>query len=255
MKIFNTLTREKEEFRPIKEGEANFAEGMVVDIKSPNGTVKASSLKILLYQRGEAYFTVDKVTDDADFDENDIIVMAGSENNELTGLKAIFDVQKPLYGLNRYDHSWLIPYIKENAGEITEMDIQIALDKIEEYSGSSVNFIVCSWGVRRALQKLFSESKRNIDVMELQGGYKAMSYNGIPIVADRFCDKGTMYLLNTNDFALHQLCDWQWLEGEDGTILKQVPGKPVYTATLVKYADLLCSKPCGQGVIRGITEV
>ena len=29
-------------------------------------------------------------------------------------------------------------------------------------------------------------------------------------------------------------------------------GKPVYTATLVKYAELICEKPCGQGVLTGI---
>jgi hypothetical protein len=104
------------------------------------------------------------------------------------------------------------------------------------------------------LQKLFAENKRIIDVTELKGGYKAMSYNGIPIVADRFCPDGTLYMLNTQDFTLHQLCDWQWLEGDDGKVLKQIPGKPVYTATLVKYADLICARPCGQGMISGITE-
>ena len=64
----------------------------------------------------------------------------------------------------------------------------------------------------------------------------------------------TMYLLNTNHFKIHQLCDWQWLEGEDGKILKQVPGKPVYTATLVKYAELMCENPSAQGALMGITE-
>ena len=81
-----------------------------------------------------------------------------------------------------------------------------------------------------------------------------MMYNGIPVVSDRFCPEGTMYLLNTDDFVLHQLCDWQFLEGEDGRILKQVAGKPVYTATLVKYADLICLKPIGQAMLSGITE-
>ena len=38
----------------------------------------------------------------------------------------------------------------------------------------------------------------------------------------------------------------RWLEGEDGKVLKQVAGKPVYTATLVKYAELLCYRPCGR---------
>lgn len=37
----------------------------------------------------------------------------------------------------------------------------------------------------------------------------------------------------------------RWIEGEDGKVLKQVAGKPVYTATLVKYAELLCYRPYG----------
>ena len=80
----------------------------------------------------------------------------------------------------------------------------------------------------------------------MEGGFRTLSFNGIPVVADRFCPAGTMYLLNTDDFGLHQLCDWQWLEGEDGKILKQIAGKPVYTATLVKYAELLCYRPYGR---------
>jgi hypothetical protein len=146
------------------------------------------------------------------------------------------------------------PYIKAEVGEIDELTIQTALDKIEENAGSSVNFIVCSWGVRRALLKALRERSIATDTTVLEGGFKAISFNGIPVVADRFCPAGTMYLLNTDDFVLHQLCDWQWLEGEDGKILKQIPGKPVYTATLVKYAELMCNNPSGQGMLTGITE-
>lgn len=182
------------------------------------------------------------------------VTLQGSYKNELTGLKAIFDTAKPLYGIPRTNNTWLKPYSKALGGAITELALQTAMDEIEEASGSKVNFIVCSWGVRRSLQTLLSSKVSSIDTVELKGGYKAMSYNGVPIVADRFCDDGTLYLLNTDDFTLHQLCDWQWLEGEDGSVLKQLPGKPVYTATLVKYAELMCARPCGQGVITGITE-
>ena len=184
-----------------------------------------------------------------------IMTIQASYNHEITGLGAIFGESANLYGINRSQNAWLMPYAQKSVGEISELTIQTALDEIEERSGKSVNFIVCSWGVRRALQQLFSANRRNIDTMELSGGFKAMNYNGIPIVADRFCPDGTMYLLNTNDFTLHQLCDWQWLADDDGRVLKQVPGKPVYTATLVKYAELICSCPQGQGMLSGITEV
>lgn len=232
----------------------NLMEGMVVDFRTADGEVisSASQKRIIAIDRLNKTISVSGSVSNVEVGA--IVTIQGSYNNEITGLKAIFNEEGNLYGLNKATHSWLKPYVKKNAGAISEQTIQMALDTIEENAGSTVNFIVCSWGVRRAIQNLFAKNKRFIDTLELAGGYKALSYNGIPIVADRFCPEGTMYLLNTNDFTLHQLCDWQWLEGEDGKVLKQVAGKPVYTATLVKYADLICARPNGQGMISGITE-
>lgn len=235
----------------------NVIEGMVVDFRTSGGEAieGAAGRRILAVDRKNKKITVSGTTLTTDtVAVNSIVTVQGSYNNEITGLKAIFSDSGSIYGLSRATHSWLIPYMRTSAGSITEVMIQTAIDEIEAQSGGNVDLIVCSWGVRRALQALFAANKRIIDVVELAGGYKAMSYNGIPIVADRFCPDGTMYLLNTADFTLHQLCDWQWLEGDDGKVLKQVAGKPVYSATLVKYADLICARPNGQGMISGITE-
>ena len=229
----------------------NVIEGMIVDVKTSAGVDVVTGKKVVAVDRATKKITLSGVGSAA---ATDIVTVQGSYNNELTGLKAIFGSSATLYGITRASHSFLNPYKMTSCGSITEAKIQTALDTIEEQSGGAINFIVCSWGVRRAIQNLFASNKRYIDTMELAGGYKALSYNGIPIVADRFCPDGTMYLLNTDDFTLCQLCDWQWLTGDDGRVLKQVAGKPVYNATLVKYADLLCARPIGQGVITGITE-
>ena len=183
-----------------------------------------------------------------------VMCVQGSYGLELTGLGAIFKSSGSLYGLDRATHKWMIPYMAASVGQLSETVIQKAIDKLEETAGSRVDFIMCSWGVKRALQKVLSASRTNTDMAELAGGYKTITYNGIPVVADRFCPDGTMYLLNSSDFTLHQLCDWKWLEGDDGKVLRQVPGKPLYTATLVKYADLICTRPCGQAMLSGITE-
>jgi hypothetical protein len=180
------------------------------------------------------------------------VCLQGSAENEITGLAAVFS-ENALYGVDR-DKTVMIPYMEEEVGEISESAIQKAMDSIEEISGEKVNFIVCSWGVRRALLNYYKQNQLCLPTMDIEGGFKALSFNGIPVVADRFCPAGTMYLLNTDHFKIHQLCDWQWLEGEDGKILKQVPGKPVYTATLVKYAELMCENPSAQGALFGITE-
>ena len=228
----------------------NLYEGMIVDIHDNMNTLVVEGAVIKkIYGNSIEFYDLP-----LEAPAGSKIVLQGSFGNELTGLKAIFTYSPVLYGLKRDDYSCLSPTVQNSVGEITEEKIQTMLDTIEEKSGSQPNFIICSWGVRRALMKLFSQNKRVIDTVELKGGFKAMSYNGIPIVVDRFCPSGTMYLLNTNHFSLHQLCDWEWLQADDGSVLKQVAGKPVYTATLVKYAELMCSCPCGQGMLSGITE-
>jgi hypothetical protein len=184
-----------------------------------------------------------------------VLYVQDSKNNEITGLESIFNpAVTTLYGLNKAEHSWLNPTIQELGGADLECKMQEMIDLCVELYNSDVDMIVCSAGVKRAYMKHMSAYKRNVDVMTVEGGYKAMSFNGIPLVSDRFCAPGKMYFLNTKDFKLHQLCDWKWLEGDNGRILKQIAGKAVYSATLVKYAELICDKPCGQGALTGITE-
>lgn len=234
----------------------NLVEGMVVDFVEPSTRdVILSGVKIdeIDYTEKRARL-VSLNGGPVDFFglSNAEVYLHGASGNELTGLSAIFS-NDPIYDCQR-TYSLLRPYVKREVGAISENVIQEALDAIEETSGGQVNFIICSWGVRRALLEYYKQYKTILPSVTLDCGTQAISFNGIPVVVDRFCPEGTMYLLNTEDFKLHQLCDWQWIEAEDGKILKQVPGKPVYTATLVKYAELMCEKPCGQGMLTGITE-
>lgn len=252
-----TVSDVNEDGTIVLDGVKNVVEGMVIDFLSSQGAAisGATGRRITSVDRANKTIAVSgtKLTASA-VPEGSIITVQNSYGKEITGLKAIFSSTGSLYGLDRATHKWLIPHMKSDVGTISETVIQEAIDTLEENTGSQVNFIVCSSGVKRAYQKALAAYKRNIDVMELKGGYKALSYNGIPVVSDRFCPDGTMYLLNTDDFALHQLCDWKWLEGEDGRVIKQVANKPVYSATLVKYADLVCTRPCGQAMLTGITE-
>lgn len=235
----------------------NVMEGMVIDITSSTGTARTgcTARRISGIDRSTKVVTLAGATIGANVItvNSDIITMQGSYGKELTGLKAIFGSSATLYGVTRATNSWLTPY-SSTMSSISDTDIQKAIDNIESISGGQPDFIVCSYGVRRAYQAYLRTNASNIDVMNLEGGFKAISYNGIPLVADRFVDSGTMYILDTKEFNLHQLCDWRWLEGENGRILRQVANKPTYTATLVKYADLICNKPSAQGVLTSITE-
>ena len=232
----------------------NLMEGMVVDVFSKSSGSVYSDLK------GVRITAIDRVNNvvtvsgsvSSSIQDGDTLTVQGSKENELTGLGAIFS-DKDLYGLTREGRSWLQPKHYESVGSISSAKIQSAIDYIDEVAGSQIDFIVCSYDVRRAYLDYLALTRTNIDYMNLDGGFKALSYNGIPLIADRFVDNGTMYLLNSKDFKMHQLCDWRWLEGDNGKVIKQKAGSATYSATLVKYADMICDKPIGQAKLSGIT--
>ena len=240
----------------------NLIEGMVVDIlTSSGGAVSGNAgLRIKTIDRATKKVTFTSTpTWTASALKTNILCIQGSYNNELTGLGAIFKTSGSLYGLSKSTYNWLVPYTKDITSNSAKSDIsdtimQTAIDDLEENANSKVDFIVCSSGVKRNYQSYLASYRSNVDIMNLQGGFKAISFNGIPVVSDRFAPDSTMYLLNTSEFNLHQLCDWKWLESEDGRVIKQTLGRPTYQATLVKYADLICNKPSGQAKITGIKE-
>jgi hypothetical protein len=229
----------------------NLIEGIVVDIYSTDGTAVVKGARIVAVDRVNKTFAVDKTLPET-VEKDCFVTVQNSLGKEITGLGAIFGTGS-LYGVDRTANAWMTPFTKDGVGSITDNVIQTAIDYLDENVGSTVDYITCSSDVKRYYQAYLETYRRNIDVMDLSGGFKAISYNGIPVVSDRFVEDGTMYLLNTKEFALHQLCDWQWLEAEDGRILKQNAGYPTYSATLVKYADLICNKPAGQAKLTGIT--
>ena len=230
----------------------NLIEGMVVDVYTSAGALSASGLRISYVDRDNSTVTFASAPSTT-IGASSVMYIQGSKDKEITGLGAIFDSTKPLYGLTRSNYPFLSPYLKAVDAAIDEVTIQKAIDRLEYNANSTVDFIAVSADVKYAYQEYMKQYKRNIDVMELSGGYKTLAYNGIPFVYDRFIEDGAMYLLDTTAFKLHQLCDWRYLENENGKILRQTQGKPTYTATLVKYCDLICARPNGQAKLTGLT--
>ena len=233
----------------------NLVEGMKVDIYSSNAPVK-TEFTITYVDRKAKKVIFDQTYS---FVNGDKLYACASKDNEITGIKRIFDTSAEnsvIYGVDRSNYKWLYPYINDSStsNQVSDALIQNALNSIEEETGEQVDFIAVSGDVRTAYQTYLSNFRRNIDTTVLEGGYKAMTYAGIPVIYERFVEDGTMYLLNSKDFVLHQLCDWEWLETENGSILIPSSTTPTYSATLVKYAELICDRPAGQGKISNIVK-
>ena len=241
--------------RLLGSGIQNFVEGMVVRMQDISGSNKHLNYTFTVTKIDKAnnyvYVTNNNDLYNGSIAKNSKIWVQNSWDSEITGIEGIFS-NDTLYGLTKADNPWLNPYVSTDTTYISDNAIQSAIDHLEDYANSTVNYIATTKAVRRLYQEYLSAYRRNIDVTELAGGFKTITYNGIPVVGDRFVPDNTMYLLNTNDFTMYELCDWKWLEDESGRILKQNPNYPTYTATLVKYCELMCDRPNGQAKIANI---
>lgn len=163
------------------------------------------------------------------------------ENNllVLSGLKEVFDTKKKtLYGIDRKKHNFN-PIVK-TIKEINTFEIEQIIDE----NNSEVNFLICSPNTKRKIQEFMSSHRQNIDMKEMPDGLHYMEFNeNIVIQTYKYMDDNEIWLVNSNDFKFHQLCDWKWVDDEEGHILTMQKDKPIYNATLVKYGNLICHSP------------
>ena len=229
--------------------------GMCVDIYAEgNQATMIPSVKYTAYIV-DVDTSMNTVTFDNDFYEitsGGKVYISGGKDGELTGLGAIFD-SDTLYGYSKNEELYLAPYIADGNCELTEEKMCDVIDTLEEKYNSRVNMILCSYKTRKKIAALVAENKLVVNSIDVHTGVGAVTVNGVPVYADKYCPDDRVLFLNTDDFCLCQLCDWEWLEDESGKILKQIPGRAAYSATLVKYAELICKKPCGQGMLTNIS--
>ena len=228
----------------------NLIEGMLVDVYSTSAGVDKVAAKIVSVDRTNKKVTL-SVTPTVTVG---YLYNQGSKNKEISGIKSIFATSGNLYGVPRSSITSLLPYTKSSTGALDDVKIQEVIDRVENYANCTIDFIAMSQLAKYSYLDFLASYKRNVDYMTTDTGFKAISFGGVPMVFERFVDSGTMYVMDTSTLKLHQLCDWRFLETENGNILRQAQGKPVYTATLVKYCDLICAKPNGLARLTGVTR-
>lgn len=228
----------------------NLIEGMLVDVYSTSAGVDKVAAKIVSIDRTEKKVTLSV----APTVTVGYLYNQGSKKKEITGIKSIFATGGNLYGVPRSSIASLLPYTKSSTGTLDDVKIQEVIDRVENFANCTVDFIAMSQIAKYSYLDFLSSYKRNVDYMTTDTGFKAISFGGVPMVFERFVDSGTVYVMDTSTLKLHQLCDWRFLETENGNILRQAQDKPVYTATLVKYCDLICAKPNGLARLTGVTR-
>lgn len=183
---------------------------------------------------------------------------AKDDQTSMNGIDTVF--LRSFYGTNIIDNPEIAPCeYRETSSELRVLDEESVLDFLDAYEehcqSMPADILLTHPRVKKSIFESLKSTRSNIATTELAGGFHGFTFNGIPLYSDVKCKAGNLYALNSKSFAMHQLCDWTWLSNEDGSILKQQPGKATYMATLVKYADLICDKPFLQGRCTGFSAL
>ena len=197
----------------------------------------------------------------------DYLIKANSRGLEMMGIEGIIDDADPktssgaasLQGLavasNAFWKAQAFGSYTSTAALAFE-DIQEVIDSIAtttDYSDSDIDFLFSNYGVRRAYYKLCIAERRSVNTMELDGGWKALDFNGLPWVVDSQAKRQSLFFIVTDTMSVFRTSDFDWME-KDGSYLNRVANVDAYEATLFHYGNLACLSRNGNGVLKGVIE-
>jgi hypothetical protein len=199
-------------------------------------------------------------TTPASIDNTYAVYLAGSRNLENMGLAGIASASDPasgaLQGLAVATYPWWKANVLANGGTaraISETLLQTAMDTTEQFSSGTASAIYTTYGVRRAYQAVLSALKQYVNPLELKGGYKALDFNGLPLIADKDCPAKKLFIPDESKLKIYRLSDTEWMD-DDGAILSRVSGEDAYEAVLYLYQELGCHERNAITLLDDITE-
>lgn len=141
-----------------------------------------------------------------------------------------------------------------SVGALSLGEIQQGLNRARTAGGMPTS-IITSLGVQREFYNLLTTYVRYVEPQSNLGysaGFKALDYNGMPVIADIDAPYGHMYILDESTMKVFSDQDWHFLDA-DGLTLRQVTGYDKFEAILARYMNLGATRRNNQVVLTGIT--
>lgn len=133
-------------------------------------------------------------------------------------------------------------------------DIQKGLNKVRT-AGGMPTAMITSLGVHREFYNLFTNmityNDRDQSGLDYGAGFRTLTYNGMPVVADIDAPWGTLYVLDESTMKVFSDQDFHFLDA-DGQTLRQAGDKDAFEAVMVRYMNMGATRRNNQLVIEDI---
>lgn len=241
------------------------AGGVTVDVidASDNSTKVGDSIVLTLGAKGATSYAATWSGSVSGSADGDYVVFEDSLGSQMMGLDGIVSASDPtlasLQGLAVASNAFWKAQVNSNGGTLRAFDfadLQSVIDDIASttnYSESDIDLLLTNYPVRREYYKACIVERRHVNTMELDGGFKALDFNGIPFVADSQCKRNRIYVLAMKSLALVRSSDFEWMD-KDGSYLSREAGYDAYGATLFHYGNLMVYDRNANGLYSDILE-
>lgn len=188
--------------------------------------------------------------------DGDYLVLEDTLGYQLMGIAGIIDDGDPvvpagggtktgLHGLAVATKTFWKAQMFENSG--TKRDLTLALMQEplsaiatnSDFDESDVKFLLSNYNIRDKYVSLLVADKRFVNTMTLDGGFKAVDFNGIPLVPDPQCKRSGIFYVVPESLVILRTSDFDWAE-KDGAVLSRVANKDAYEAYMFHYGNLAC---------------
>ena len=170
---------------------------------------------------------------------------------EQQGLAAIVSDDNPVFqdgtswptGLGEIDTAafdiWKSTVIGNNgtAQAFQPSMLQQGMDLADQVADGSIDLWVTTHGIRRQYLNSLVGAKRYNNTMELDGGFKALHYDGRPMVVDKDATRGRIYGLNLASIFLIYETDYDWID-QDGGVLHRMQNQDAFQAAMYRYWNM-----------------
>jgi hypothetical protein len=174
-----------------------------------------------------------------------------SKDNEIEGLTKMVSASGSYLGISRTGKPEWQGNVVQLADAISEEAMRIVLDTVSINGVGEPNLMITDHKTRRRYEALLQSQKRFTSPMDLEGGFKALEFDGMPLVVDKDAPAQRLWALNTEDITWMVMQEFEWMD-KDGAVLTRVANKDAYEATLFGYKNLACKRPANQAVLYDI---